>query len=587
MNHATKLESMLDYMCTDVTEVISENIELARYYVDSTEHTARINVLIEAAMFAGGSLDKVIEAAAIVDVLLIIRKAILTDLKVREKELDAAAELLSQSMHRYCWMEDYEEYLFISDGDDFRNFLFKWGEDKSALGGDLKSNPPGPPFQAFTILACVIANSTSLYKMYIQSIKLIAKFIIESDGISATEHKFYEELMRSFESSLESLESSLSGHQTDSANSLPEDAIEIEFPPEQSAEEALKKSVAELNALIGVTNVKNEIARLTNFLKVRAQRIAEGLQVPTQSLHFVFTGNPGTGKTTVARLLGKILHGFGVLKTPKFIEADRSRLIGGYIGQTALKTSEVIESSIDGVLFIDEAYTLSKQGVHDYGQEAIETLLKRMEDLRDRLVVIVAGYPELMTSFIESNPGLRSRFTRFIRFEDYHVSELCRIFEKMCDANGYLLTQEARGNLAIILNRAYSERDSTFGNGRYVRNAYEMTLGNHSDRLASLSKVTRAQLQTIEAVDLPFSLAVGHGVDKPFDLTNSRWQVQCPRCSLISGARLAVLGRSVKCKCGLRFKCPWWNLDKRTVRGLVLWESSGRDIDLLGYDIEE
>ena len=180
-------------------------------------------------------------------------------------------------------------------------------------------------------------------------------------------------------------------------------------------------------------------------------------------------------------------------------------MVGGYVGQTAIKTNEAIAKATDGVLFIDEAYTLAKSGGEDFGQEAIDTLLKKMEDLRDKLVVIVAGYPKEMGAFITSNPDLASRFTRYINFDDYHVADLCQIFDRICTANGYQLTQGARGNLAILFNRAFVDRDHNFGKARFARNAYERTLGNHSDRLATSDReLTREDLETIEAEDLPF-----------------------------------------------------------------------------------
>lgn len=337
---------------------------------------------------------------------------------------------------------------------------------------------------------------------------------------------------------------------------------------------------------VGVDAVKREVSRLTNFLKVRQQRIEQGMVVPKQSLHFVFTGNPGTGKTTVARIIAKIMYGFQILDAPKLIEADRSSMVGGYVGQTAIKTQEMIEKAKNGVLFIDEAYTLTKSGGEDYGQEAIDTLLKQMEDLREQLVVIVAGYPEEMNRFITSNPGLQSRFTRYITFDDYHVSDLCQIFDRMCTSHQYKLTQHARANLAIIFNRAYATRDNNFGNARFVRNAYEQVLGNQADRLASYDgEVTKEVLQTIEVDDLPFGIT--QGIEHAIDVTQSKWLATCPKCDKLSKAGIDLIGQVVKCKCGARFRCPWWNLDKSTVPELKDFERFERPVDLVGYDVAD
>ena len=209
-----------------------------------------------------------------------------------------------------------------------------------------------------------------------------------------------------------------------------------------------------------------------------------------------------------------------------------------------------------------------------------------MEDLRDTLVVIVAGYPQEMADFISSNPGLESRFSRYITFDDYHVSDLCQIFELMCNSNLYQLTPEARGNLAIIFNRIFTDRDHNFGNARLVRNAYERTLGNHADRLAiNDGTLTREELSTIEAIDLPFQFA--KGISKPFDLSESIWHVNCPQCENSTSATLPFLGEIVKCNnCETRFRCPWWNLDRDSVPGLSGFELYERPTDLDGYDVQ-
>ncbi len=339
----------------------------------------------------------------------------------------------------------------------------------------------------------------------------------------------------------------------------------VDPPPSGDREEALAEAEAELGNLIGLPGVKEEVRRLMSFLKIQHERRRHGLRESSQSLHFVFTGNPGTGKTTVARILAKILFGFGILKTAKVVECDRSKLVGGYLGQTAIKTDEVIQSALDGVLFIDEAYALAgdteKFGHGDmYGEEAVNTLLKQMEDSRDRLVVIAAGYPGPMERFLHANPGLESRFTRFIRFEDYSVPDLCRIFEKFCGNAEYSLTPEARGRALILFTAAHRRRDERFGNARFVRNVYERAVSLHSDRLARTEgDLDKAALTTLDGQDIPFEM-LPDLEGQTVDLSDSRWEAQCPGCGKVSQAGVKFLGQRVSCKCGQRFTFPWWNL---------------------------
>jgi stage V sporulation protein K len=261
----------------------------------------------------------------------------------------------------------------------------------------------------------------------------------------------------------------------------------------------------QLSNLVGMQDVKDDIQTLINFLKIQKMREIEDLPSISTTLHSVFCGPPGTGKTTVARLMGEIYKQLGVLSKGHIIETDRSGLVAGYIGQTALKVDQVIESALDGVLFIDEAYTLAPEnaGSKDFGQEAIDVLLKRMEDHKDRLVVIVAGYSEEMSRFINANPGLQSRFNRYFNFQDYNPDELLIIFRKICEKSYFNLSDSSRDVLLKKLMFLYENRDHRFGNGRLVRNIFDKTVEKQANRLSKLSKVSKEMLTTIAPEDIP------------------------------------------------------------------------------------
>lgn len=263
----------------------------------------------------------------------------------------------------------------------------------------------------------------------------------------------------------------------------------------------------ELNSLTGLDSVKQDIQNLVNIIKVQKLREARGMKQPTISLHMVFSGNPGTGKTTVARLLSNIYKGLGILPSGHLVEVDRSNLVVGYIGQTAAKTAQVIEEAIGGVLFIDEAYTLSaNKGENDFGQEAIDTLLKAMEDHREDLIVIVAGYPDLMEEFLNSNPGLRSRFNKYIFFADYTPEELIEILESMCRKQEYKMSEEARNYAMNYFKDRVSEHSENFANAREVRNFMEQAIAHQASRIVHLGdNVADDVLITFEAEDFHLS----------------------------------------------------------------------------------
>lgn len=280
-------------------------------------------------------------------------------------------------------------------------------------------------------------------------------------------------------------------------------AAEQEETPLPESEPTLEELLAELDGLCGLEQVKQDVKSLINLVKVRRLREEAGLPVPPMSLHLVFLGNPGTGKTTVARLLARLYHAIGVLPKGQLVEVDRSGLVAGFVGQTALKTQEVIQKAIGGVLFIDEAYALVNQdNGNDFGREVIEVLLKNMEDHRKDLVVIVAGYSQLMEKFIHSNPGLESRFNKYFYFEDYTGPQLMEIFQSMCQKNGYVLSPEAAQWAEQDFLSLYEGRDENFGNARDVRNLFEKAVSRQSDRVAQLESPTREQLMELRVEDL-------------------------------------------------------------------------------------
>lgn len=263
--------------------------------------------------------------------------------------------------------------------------------------------------------------------------------------------------------------------------------------------------IEELNDMIGLDSVKAEVKSLTNYIKLMKEREAKGLKSPNISYHCVFSGNPGTGKTTVARILARIYRDLGVVSKGHLVETDRNGLIGSYVGQTGPKTNALIDSALGGVLFIDEAYGLLDSDGGGYGDEAIATLLKRMEDDRKDLVVIVAGYTNEMKKFIEANPGLQSRFTRYINFPDYSPEELYRIFEARMKPYSFKLSADGSAKLKEVLETVFKSKTRNFGNGRYVRNLFETAVTNMANRTSKLKNPSNEDLSTLTAEDIAYA----------------------------------------------------------------------------------
>jgi AAA+ superfamily predicted ATPase len=595
MNRSKQIESSIAIAVDGVTHTLKHRIDQAMRCAEEEAYKP-VSPMLKTLSANHHLTPDVVSHAAFAEILFIVQQSTISDGDLDFRELDLALSLLKDSKWR--WFRGYgeagsgyESFERLNNAETFARMIMHWQTDKAFLGGDFARGAIRYPFTMLAAVTGIATKSTSLLATWTQVIHFISSMICDLDGLYDGEADWLDELHALGRAHVALAQSFILQEQIrEQKESLPKERhvapLQEQAPSDDTTarKAALAAASEQLHTLIGVTRVKAEVASLTNFLNIREQRIQSGLPVPAQALHFVFTGNPGTGKTTIARIISKILYGFGILKTARFVEADRSALVGGYVGQTAIKTSDVIDQATNGVLFIDEAYSLSQDDSgQDYGREAVDTLLKRMEDLRDRLVVIVAGYPREMTRFISSNPGLQSRFTRFIHFDDYTPSELCRIFEKLCEEAHYKVTAEARANLAILCNLAHAQRTEAFGNARFVRNIFESTLSNHANRLAeSIDPVTKETLATLEASDLPYSVL--KGVAGPFDVNNSKWQVQCPGCSRVRTAGIALIGNRVTCACGSRFRCPWWNLVPDSVPGLTNFAPSDRPEDLVGFD---
>ena len=329
-------------------------------------------------------------------------------------------------------------------------------------------------------------------------------------------------------------------------------APEKEPEPPRPIEEVL----ADFDRLVGLGDVKQELRSLSNYLTMQRRRAESGLPSTEISLHLVFTGNPGTGKTTVARLFGEAMRALGVLPHGRLVETDRSGLVAGYAGQTAPKTNEKVDEALGGVLFIDEAYGLvGQEGDDPFGSEAVQTLLKRAEDDRKQLSVVLAGYPKEMKRLLGANPGLASRFSRTVHFPNYSPRELCEIFGHLLRKHHYQLSRDARLRVIRVIAAMHTDRDRHFGNGRAVRNLFEQAILRMANRLASLPHLTEEQLVTLEADDI--------GRDEEgADAADARLRFRCPACEQTSLGPATLLASRVKCrKCGERFIAEWGELE--------------------------
>lgn len=414
-----------------------------------------------------------------------------------ERVTDDLAEF---AMDVYCYFDD-ETSNWISDmtAHQKREQIFNFIEAVKGFGEDTLeglSNSLG-----YVLSLCKIyddAAETSIQRSLCGALTRFAYLLIKTDGvITKAEENFYclfkEGLSQALipeECTNQSNNISITKHD-DGTNSC------------NSPEEELQRITKDIDSLIGLVNIKEEVSDLLNMLKVQKMRQDSGLASPEISKHMVFYGNPGTGKTTIARKLAAIYRVLGVLSKGHFIETDRASLVAGYLGQTAIKTKEVLERAKGGILFIDEAYALCQGGDQDqFGQEAIDTILKYMEDNRDDLIVIVAGYELKMTAFINSNPGLKSRFSKYFHFMDYDAPQLCAIFSEMAIQSQYVITTSFASLLEEVCQLMIERKGNNFGNGRTIRNLFERCISNQANRVVSVDNPSQEELTLLLDSDL-------------------------------------------------------------------------------------
>jgi AAA+ superfamily predicted ATPase len=411
-------------------------------------------------------------------------------------------ELAEFSMDVYCYLNDeISNWIYDMNTEEKRRQIFNFIEALSD-GEPITLDGLASSLEYVFELCRIYDDATgdTVQRSFSGALTRFAYLLIQTDStVTKSEESFYSFFKEGLAKAL------THSVNTTHSNDITVDPANNAEPTLVSPEEELEKIQSDLKALIGLENIKQEISDLLNLLKVQRMRRDSGLASPEMSRHMVFYGNPGTGKTTIARKLAEIYKTLGILSKGHLIETDRSSLVAGYLGQTAIKTKEVLERASGGILFIDEAYTLCQGSDQDqFGQEAIDTILKYMEDHRDDLIVIVAGYESQMAAFIDSNPGLKSRFSKYFYFTDYDPSQLADIFEEMATHAQYIVTDSFRLSLRRLCQEMVNRKTDNFGNGRTIRNLFERCISNQANRVVAIPNPSQGQLAELIDGDLSF-----------------------------------------------------------------------------------
>lgn len=498
-----------------------------------------------------------------------IVESIMADGVVMDDELIIANQLCRPIADLFA--SRFDAYALFADltMEKTREFLTAFESDSSWFGGSPDSEP-----DIVAGILCGAATATTGDQGIVDGFELlfetVAMRILAVDGITSEE----EALFLRFKDQAKAIRELIEIYTRESmapGSRGAEQARPVAKIVATATFDTASKALAELNGLVGLTTVKKEIQRLMSFLTVQKARQKYGCQGSSQSLHFVFAGNPGTGKTTVARLLGQILFGCGLISSAKVVECDRGKLVGASLGETAIKSEAVIQSADGGVLYIEEPYLLaSGRGSAGAAQSeaAFDRLLKRMDNDRDPLVVIIAGNLAQMDNFLTSNPRLKSRFSRSISFADYTVADMCRIFERICIENDYSLTPNSRAYLFLHFNLVRQCHEGPFENARVVRNTFDSALSFQNERLAARAVPASNEVaRQLEGVDI-LNSSTHESEIRSTNLSMSKWDGECPECHRPMQMGIANLGKRVLCKCGSSFIFPWWNPVQSSIPGL-------------------